>query len=272
MDNIDNLTEYLIKMLMDKGPSVLMAIITLVVGWWLTNFFVRAIKKAMTKKGEELGSLSHFFGRIINITLKVLLILSVASMIGIQTTSFMAIIGTAGLAIGLALQGSLANFAGGVLIIILKPFKIGDFIDANGHLGTVNRIDIFNTTINTPDNKLIVIPNGALSNAPITNYSAQEIRRVEIKIGISYKSDIKLARKIIIDSLNKDERILKDPEPKVLLTELADSSLNLSVRAWVNTDNFWPVYWDNIENIKEELDKGGVEIPFPQRDVHIFNH
>lgn len=193
-------------------------------------------------------------------------------MIGISTASFITIIGAAGLAVGLALQGSLANFAGGVLILIFKPFAVGDLIEAQGHLGVVKEVQIFNTILTTPNNKKIIIPNGALSNGSITNFSTEGKLRVDLTVGIDYGADIKKAKEIILKLLDADPQILKEPAPLVAVSELADSSVNLVVRPWCKTQDYWNVYYNTIEKIKEAMDANGIPIPFPQRDVHIYNH
>ena len=185
--------------------------------------------------------------------------------------SFVAIIGAAGLAVGLALQGTLQNFAGGVIILILRPFKVGDYIEGSGHAGTIKEIQIFNTVMLTPDNKKIIIPNGGLSNASITNYSAQPTRRVDMVFGIGYDDDIKKAKELLETIVTGDERVLKDPIHQIAVSELADSSVNFVVRPWVNAADYWDVYFDMHEKIKLEFDKAGISIPFPQRDVHIYN-
>jgi len=209
---------------------------------------------------------------LISVILKVMLIISVASMIGIQMTSFIAVLGAAGLAVGLALQGSLANFAGGVLILFFKPYKIGDFIDASGFMGSVKEIQIFNTILKTPDNKTIIIPNGTLSNASITNFSTEETRRVDMTFGIGYSDDIQKAKNILESLLKNDSRVLNDPAYMIVVSELADSSVNLVVRAWCNSADYWNIYFSMQERVKLEFDKQGISIPFPQRDVHVYNH
>jgi len=266
---ITNLTNQLIQLALDKGPGLLLAILTLAIGWWAINVFTRVIRKAISRSKNDISQLSAFFSRFFGIALKVMLVVSVASMIGIETTSFIAVIGAAGLAVGLALQGSLANFAGGILIIMFKPYKVGDFIEGNGGSGTVTRIDLLHTVLLTPDNKVITVPNGQLSNNSVTNYSMQETRRVDFNVGIAYGADIKLARKVMLDTLVGDDRIKKDPEPVVHLTSLDDSSVNMSARVWVNTSDYWPVYFSNLEKLKEAFEKNNIEIPFPQRDVHM---
>ncbi|MEC9335154.1 MAG: mechanosensitive ion channel domain-containing protein, partial [Pseudomonadota bacterium] len=197
-------------------------------------------------------------------------LISVASMIGIETTSFIAVVGAAGLAIGLALQGSLANFAGGVLILIFKPFKVGDTIEAEGHLGSVAEIQILYTVLNTFDNKRIVIPNGSLSNATLINVSVYDKRRCDMTFGIGYDDDIDKAKKVLQRLFEEDERSLTDPAPRICVGGLGDNSVDLMFRPWVATDDLWPYYWDMQEKVKKAFDEEGISIPYPQRDVHLY--
>lgn len=251
------------------GPNLLLAIVVLIIGLWIIKLITKASAKAMDRATID-DSLKRFLSSLIGIGLKILLLISIASMLGIATTSFVAVLGAAGLAVGLALQGSLANFAGGVLIILFKPYKVGDFIDAQGHMGSVDSIQIFNTILKTPDNKTIIIPNGSISNGSITNFSTEERRRVDMTFGIGYGDDIKKAKQILTDLTKQDERILSDPEPMIVVSELADSSVNFTVRAWGKTSDYWGIYFDMQEKVKLEFDKQGVSIPFPQTDVHVF--
>jgi small conductance mechanosensitive channel len=192
-------------------------------------------------------------------------------MIGIEMTSFIAILGAAGLAFGMALSGTLQNFAGGVIILVFKPYKVGDYIEAAGYAGSVTEIRIFNTILKTPDNKVIIIPNSSLAGNSMTNYSAEPTRRVDFKFGIGYQDDIDKAKSVLKRLADADERILKDPAVFIAVSEMADSSVNLIVRAWVETANYWPVYFDMTEKVKKTFDAEGISIPFPQRDVHIYN-
>jgi small conductance mechanosensitive channel len=214
-------------------------------------------------------SLRGFLKSLFSILLKIMLIISIASMIGIEMTSFIAILGAAGLAVGLALSGTLQNFAGGVIILLLKPFKVGDFIEAQGYMGTVKQIQIFNTILKTPDNKTIIIPNGGLSTSSMTNFSTEPQRRVDMKFGIGYGDDTDKAKKVIMSLVEADERILKEPEPFVAVSELGDSSVNFVVRVWVNAADYWGVYFDMHNNIYNTFNKEGLNIPFPQMDVHL---
>ena len=206
------------------------------------------------------------------ILLLTFVILAALGQLGIQTTSFIAIIGAAGLAIGLALQGALANFAAGFLMIIFRPFKVGDFIQCAGVAGTVEEIQIFTTQLKTPDNKTIIVPNAKITSDNITNFSTKETRRVDLVFGIGYGDDIDNAKKVISDLLEKDERIMKDPPPTIAVVELADSSVNFVVRPWVKSGDYWDVHFDMTENIKKRFDAEGISIPFPQQDVHLYEH
>jgi small conductance mechanosensitive channel len=269
MENFNINPDDLINFVMTFGPKLLAAIATLVIGLWIVKFVVKGVKKGLNKSSVD-DALVAFLKSLVSILLKVMVYITALSMLGIQMTSFIAVLGAAGLAVGLALQGSLSNFAGGVLILFFKPFKVGDFIERGSESGTVERIDILYTVLQTPNNQEVVIPNGQLANAAITNYSAKETRRAIFPVGIGYTSDVKKAREVILRVLKEDERILEDPAPIVVLTNLGDSSLDLSARAWTSTENYWGFLWDNLEKIKEELDKEGIEIPFPQRDVHLI--
>lgn len=251
-------------------PSVVGALVMLILGWWLIKIITGRIRKVMEKREVDPG-VRGFSLSILNVTLKILLFIFVISKLGVETTSFAAVLAAAGLAIGLALQGSLSNFAGGVLIIILKPFKVGDFIDAQGESGTVTEISIFYTYMTTINNQRIVIPNGQLSNNKVTNYSYEETRRDVVPVGISYDSDIKKAKEVLLDILSKDERALKDPAPVVVVSGLGDNSVDLSVRFWAKSSDFWDLHFDFIEKLKTELEDNGISFPFPQRDVHLYN-
>ncbi len=271
MENVSTYSEQALVIIKKYGPQLLLAIVTLIIGLWVIKIFTKAIKKAMVR-GEVDASLQPFLLSLVSILLKTLLVISVASMIGIQMTSFVAILASAGLAVGLALQGGLANFAGGVLILLFKPFKVGDFIDAQGYTGTVNGIQVFHTILKTPDNKTIIIPNGALSNGNITNFSTEPKRRVDMTFGIGYSDDVQKAKSLLKRLVDEDERIHKDPEPAILLSELADSSVNFVIRAWCNAGDYWGIYFDMQEKVKLAFDKESISIPFPQQDVHIYNH
>ncbi|CAB9494433.1 mechanosensitive ion channel family protein [Alteromonas macleodii] len=265
--NLSELTEKAISLVMTYTPKLLLAILTLVVGLWLVNRFVNLLDHRIGKKDP---TLNKFLCGLISAVLKVMLLISVASMIGIETTSFIAVVGAAGLAIGLALQGSLANFAGGVLILIFKPFKVGDTIEAEGHLGSVAEIQILYTVINTFDNRRVVIPNGNLSNATLTNVSVYDKRRCDMTFGIGYDDDIDKAKKILQRLFEEDERSLTEPAPRICVGGLGDNSVDLMFRPWVGTDDLWPYYWDMQEKVKKAFDEEGISIPYPQRDVHLY--
>ncbi|HLV78603.1 MAG TPA: mechanosensitive ion channel domain-containing protein [Marinobacter sp.] len=258
-----------IALVLAYAPKVVLAIITLIVGLWLIKRFVNVVD---TRLGKKDPTLNKFLCGLISIILKILLLISVASMVGIATTSFVAIIGAAGLAVGLALQGSLANFAGGVLILIFKPFKVGDAIEAQGFLGTVKEITILYTIIDTFDNRRIIIPNGQLSNASLTNMSTNEIRRCDMSFSISYDDDISKAKAVCQRLIEEDERALDTPAPLIVVGELADSSVNLTVRAWTRAGDLWPFYWDMQERVKLAFDSEGITIPFPRQVLYLQKH
>lgn len=249
------------------APKLLLALVTLIVGLWLIN---KVVKTTLSKMESNIDPTLHkFIGSLVSVGLKGLLLISVASMVGIATTSFIAVLGAAGLAIGLALQGSLSNFAGGVLILIFKPFKVGDLIQGGGHLGVVKEIQIFNTILTTADNRRVIIPNGVLSNNSLINVNVEPTRRVDFVFGIGYGDDIKKTKEILQRIADNDSRVLKDPAPTIVLSELADSSVNFTVRLWVSTADYWGVYFDTHEAVKVTFDAEGISIPFPQQDVHM---
>lgn len=244
------------------GGKILSALAILIVGLWIIKMIMKAVKTIMNKRGLDV-SLQGFLASLIGWALKIFLFVTVASQLGIETTSFAAVIASAGLAIGMALQGSLANFAGGTLIMIFKPFKVGDYIEAQGQQGTVKQIEIFTTKINTVDNKEVIIPNGALSNGNIVNYSSEGNRRVDLNFGVSYDADIKQTKEVLMSVLENTPQALKDPKPAVMVGELADSSINFITRTWVKSADYWNAYFHIMENMKIELDKAGIEIPYP---------
>ena len=249
-------------------PKLVLTVVVLLIGLWLIKRVIKLMNNGMERSSTE-PTLAKFLGNLVSIGLKALLLISVASMIGIETTSFIAVLGAAGLAIGLALQGTLANFAGGVLVLLFRPFKVGDFVEAQGVTGTVAEIQIFNTVIKTGDNKHIIVPNGAISNGIITNFSTEATRRVDFVFGIGYDDDIAKAKAILERLATEDSRSLADPAPLVVVSELADSSVNFTVRVWVNAADYWGLYFDLTEQVKLTFDQEGISIPFPQSDVHI---
>jgi len=266
-DQVAELANMAMAMSLSYAPQLILAIVTLIIGLWLINRFVRVLDKQLSERDPTLG---RFVTGLVSIIFKIILLISVASMVGIATTSFIAVLGAAGLAVGLALQGSLSNFAGGVLILIFKPFKVGDTIEAQGFLGSVVEIQILYTQVDTFDKKRVVIPNGSLSNASLVNYSQHPNRRVDLEIGISYSDDIQKAREVVLETLKKDERILQDPAPMVVVGALGDSSVDLKIRFWASGDNLWPAYWAMQEQVKNAFDAADITIPFPQRDVHMI--
>ncbi len=249
-------------------PSLLLAIVIFILGKWLIKILMKLLKRSLNRYEVD-PSLATFFRSIIKFVLNSLLIVYIIALLGFPTTSFIAVLSAAGLAIGLALQGSLANFAGGVLILFFKPFKIGDTIESNNCVGTVMRIDILHTTINTSDNKAIILPNGYLANNNIVNYTRESKRRIDFAIRISYQSDLAIVRKIIIDVLQQDDRIATTPAPIVVLNQLGDFGLNLIVRCWTDTLIASEVYWENLEKIKHTLDHNKIELVLPAREVLI---
>lgn len=267
-NNVSGLWQSVLDFSTKYGLRLLGAIVVLVLGLWVIKILTKTTHKFMDK-GNVDPSLSSFLKSIVSILLKILLIISVMGMAGIQMTSFIAILGAAGLAVGMALSGTLQNFAGGVMILLFKPFKVGDYISAQGYSGVVKEIHVFVTVLTTPDNKTILIPNGKLSNGEIINFSTQPKRRVDWTFGIGYGDDYDTAKSFILSLLAQDNRILKDTEPFVALAELADSSVNLTVRVWVNAADYWGVFFDLNEKYYKNAGKEGINIPFPQMDVHL---
>ncbi|MEH0155051.1 mechanosensitive ion channel domain-containing protein [Limibacter armeniacum] len=264
------IVEDLPAMVMKYGVKVIGAVALFIVGWVVINSFSRVVANRMKKRADN-EALVDFIKTALNITLKVLLIVAVIGMIGIQTTSLIAALGSVGLAVGLALQGSLSNVAGGVLIVVLRPFKVGDVIQAQGEVGKVEAISLFNTTITNPQNRKVVIPNAPLSNGVITNFTERGSARFDVNIGISYDADVRVARKVLLEVIKSDERVLKDPEPQVVVNAFGDSSVDLIVRGHAKVDDYWPTYFSVMENCKIALDEHGIEIPFPQRVLHVVN-
>lgn len=272
LNNFDTHASEFIKMLSgyatQYGLRLLGAVVVLVIGLWIIKILIRSSQRIMMKSKID-ASLRSFLRSMIDILLKILLIISVMSMMGIQMTSFIVLLGAAGLAIGMALSGTLQNFAGGMMILVFKPFKVGDYINAQGHSGSVKEIQIFVTILTTPDNKTIIIPNGPLSNGSLTNFSTQPKRRVNWSFGIAYGDDYDTAKKMLLNMMKEDKRILSNPEPFVALGELANSSVNLTVRAWVNAADYWGVYFDMNEKFYKNADQFNLSIPFPQMDIHL---
>ncbi|AUP78873.1 mechanosensitive ion channel family protein [Flavivirga eckloniae] len=262
--NLEKWIETGLTFIQNYGIKVIGAILIWIIGSWIIKRINKMIGKVMNKANYD-KSLQKFLLNLIGWMLKILLFLAILSQLGIETTSFAAILAAAGLAVGMALQGSLGNFAGGVLIMIFKPIKIGDLIEAQGELGVVKEIEIFTTKITTPTNKEVIIPNGALSNGNITNYSTEGKLRVDLTVGVSYDADIKQTKEVLLNVLTSNPQVLQDPAPGVNVSELADSSVNFAVRPWSTVDNYWDVYFGTLEKCKEALDAAGIEIPYPHQ-------
>ncbi len=250
------------------GVKILMALVIFVIGKWVVKKLSNVVEKVM-KKNEVDPAIRNFASSLVYYTLLVFVCIAALGQLGIQTASFVAIVGAAGLAVGLALQGSLSNFAAGVLILIFRPFKVGDFVEIAGASGVIQNIQIFTTELNTPDNKKVIVPNGGIISGNIVNYSANDTRRVDLVFGIGYGDDVDTARKVIEGILSADKRVLEIPESTVAVVELADSSVNFVCRPWVNTADYWGVYFDLTEAVKKAFDSNGISIPFPQQDVHM---
>lgn len=264
---MENSLDWVINIIEVYAPKLALAVLTLFVGWFLIGWVTRMLDKVLTKHGLEI-SLRNFLLSLVNITLKILLIFSVASTFGIVTTSFVAILGAAAFAIGMALQGSLGHFASGVMIMIFKPYRIGDFVEVGGKEGTVANIQIFNTILTTLNNNMIIVPNGTVTSGTITNFTSLGKRRFNLIFGIGYDDDIDLARSIIIDLFKKHEAIMQEEPIEVMVESHGDSSVNLAARAWAKSEDYWSVYFYMMEHVKKEFDKNNVGIPYPQVDVH----
>jgi len=266
--NTDEVLTQISTLSMEYGPKILGALAVWIIGGWVIKALISGIGKVMDKSNVD-TMLQPFLKSLIGSLLKVMLVISVLGMLGIEMTSFIAILGAAGLAVGMALSGTLQNFAGGVMILLFKPFKAGDVIEAQGFIGSVKEIQIFNTILKTPDNKTVIIPNGGLSTGAMTNFSTEATRRVDWTIGIGYGDDVEKAKQVIKQLCDADARILKDPEVFIAVSELADSSVNFTVRAWVNAADYWGVYFAMNENVYKTFPQEGLNIPYPQMDVHV---
>ncbi|MEP2445835.1 MAG: mechanosensitive ion channel domain-containing protein [Balneola sp.] len=268
MEDFEFSTDVFLDFVYSYGPNLLKAIAVLVLGLWVVKMIGSFVKKVLNKSNVD-PSLQGFLRTLVTITLKIMVYITALGMLGVEMTSFIAILGAAGLAVGLALSGTLQNFAGGVMILFFKPMKVGDFIEAQGHSGTVKEIQIFVTILTTPDNKTIIIPNGPLATSSMTNYSTQPTRRVDWTFGIGYGDDVDKAYEVLKRLIDADERILREPEPFFAVKELGDSSVNFAVRAWVNAPDYWAVFFRMNEEVYKTFDKEGLSIPFPQTDVHL---
>ncbi len=267
--NTETLLTQAREILIAYGPRLLGAIVVWIIGSWLIKLISGGFSRMMDKRELD-ESLKPFLRSLVSILLKVMLVISVLTMAGMEMTSFIAILGAAGLAVGLALSGTLQNFAGGVMILIFKPFKVGDLVEAGGYTGTVKAIQIFNTILTTPDNKTIIIPNGGLSTSSMVNFSTEPLRRVDFTFGIGYGDRTEQARDVLMKLIREDDRILNEPaEPMVAVSALADSSVNFAVRVWVKSADYWRVFFDTNEKVYNAFNREGINIPFPQMDVHL---
>lgn len=253
------------------GIKLLTALVVLILGIWISKFLRNSVRRVLEKRTVD-PTIGRFVTNIAYVALLVFVVMAALGQLGIQTTSFIAVIGAAGLAIGLALQGSLSNFAAGFMLVAFRPFKVGDFIEGGGVAGTVDEIQIFSTRLKTPDNKVVVVPNSKIFDDAIVNYSAMETRRVDMLVGVSYDADLAHVKKVLEELVNAETRILQEPAYQIAVSELADNSVNLVVRAWVRTADFWGVKFDLTEQIKVRFDAEGIGIPYPQRDVHLYEH
>ncbi|RTE86194.1 MULTISPECIES: mechanosensitive ion channel family protein [Gammaproteobacteria] len=268
MDNVLSWFEENQEAILLLVGKIAVALIILVVGFMLAKFISRSLSKRLGKSSVD-NAVVSFIAAIVRTIIVIAALLMALSHVGIQTTSFIAILGAAGLAIGLALQGSLSNFASGVLIMIYRPFKSGDYVDAGGIAGSVEKIELFTTVLKTPDNKKVIVPNSRITGSEITNFTEEPTRRVDMVIGVSYSANLQKTKQVLLDVINADERTLPTPAPNVAVSALGDSSVNFIVRPWVKSEDYWPYMWENLEKIKDKLDENGIGIPFPQMDVHI---
>jgi len=250
------------------GIKIVGAIAIYIVGKWLAQFITKLLRKMLEKTNTDV-TLVKFLGDLAYFGLMILVIITALGTLGVNTASFAAIIAAAGLAVGLALQSNISNFGAGVMLLFLKPFKVGDFVEAGGATGVVEQIGIFNTTFKTGDNKVIIVPNSSIIGGNITNYSREAIRRIDLVIGVGYEDDLKLVKKTLEEILQNHPKVLKDPAPSVALAELADSSVNFNVRPWVKSEDYWSVRSELLETIKTTFDEKGINIPYPQLDVHV---
>ncbi len=264
--DLDNLLE---TWLIPWGISLVAALVIFLLGKWVAGRLSRLFERMLDRRLD--GTVSRFLANIIHVVLLIVVVVAVLDQLGVQTTSIIAILGAAGLAVGFALKDSLGNFAAGVMLVLFRPFRAGDFVEAGGIMGTVREIRIHATIMGTPDNKEITVPNGSILNGNITNFSAMPTRRVDMVFGVSYDADLSRVRNVLNDILSEDERVLPEPAPLIAVSELGDSSVNLLVRPWVNSADYWPFFWDTTEKVKRRFDEEGIVIPFPQRDIHLYN-
>jgi small conductance mechanosensitive channel len=268
--NANEILQKIYEYLATYGLKIIAAVAILIIGRWLAKLLSRLVRKGLVRADVD-KTLVRFGESLCYIALLTFVVIAALATVGIYTTSFVAVVAAAGFAIGLALQGSLANFASGVLMLIFKPIKVGDFVEAGGAKGTVKEIGIFTTVLNSPDNVRIIVPNAKITGDNIMNYTANGTRRVDLVVGVSYDDDLKKSKQVIEEVLKADDRILPDPAYTVAVSELADSSVNFVVRPWTKAENYWDVYFDITQKVKVALDKNGITIPYPQQDVHIKN-
>ncbi len=268
---MEDIINQVYQLLTVYGLKILAALAIFIIGRWVAKGVRKLVQRVMTKSKVD-STLVTFTANLVYIALLAFIVIAALGQLGIQTTSFIAILGAAGLAVGLALQGSLSNFAAGFLLIIFRPFKVGDLIEGAGVFGVVEAIQIFTTQLKTADNKTVIVPNAKLTDDNIVNWTVKGTRRVDMVMGIGYEDDIDKARSLMTDIIAADDRILKDPVPQISVSELADSSVNFVVRPWVKVEDYWGVYFDLTEKIKKSFDANGISIPFPQRDVHVYQH
>ncbi len=270
---MDQITQWVTEnrdLIISYTVSFIVAIVIIIVGLIVANNVVRLMSRAMHRKEMD-GAVISFLSAIVKAVIFIAALLMALSQVGVQTTSFIAILGAAGLAIALSLQSSLANMASGVLIIIFRPFRAGEYVDAGGVSGTIQEVNIFQTIMKTPDNKVVFVPNAQITSKPTINYHREDTRRIDLVIGVSYSADLLKTKEVLMEVVQADSRVLPEPAINIQVNELADSSVNFIVRPWVAVNDYWPTRWDLLREIKIALDKNGIEIPFPQRDVHIHN-
>jgi small conductance mechanosensitive channel len=267
-NTLESLKDQFIEYIFQVGPDILLALFILIMGIYLIRFIVRMMNKSFGKYHVE-PSLATFLKSFSKVMLYALLIVTVATTIGIKTSSFVALIGAAGLAVGLALQGSLANFAGGVVLLVFKPFKADDLVEVGGNVGKVKKIDILYTRILTFDNRVIIMPNGKVAKSDIDNRTMEDMRRIDMKLKFSYDTDLKKAREIVVETMKKHPKVLEEPAPDMWLDEFGEFEMKIAARCWVKPEDWWPTYWEQLEAIKDALDEQGIRIPIPKRDVSL---
>lgn len=265
--NLEQVIQQVITFCVDAGKSILLAAVIFIAGRFFISVINRLVAQMMERRKID-ATIQSFLRSFINILLTILLLISVVSALGVNTTSFAALLASAGVAVGMALSGNLQNLAGGLIILLFKPYKVGDYVDAQGVSGTVKEIQIFHTVLVTPDNKIIYVPNGSLSSGSVTNYSLSQLRRVDWTVGVEYGTEIEKVRQTVLDLIKKDDRILTEPAPFIALSALADSSVNITIRVWVKNEDYWGVFFDMNQNIYEVFNREGISFPFPQVTVH----